>query len=85
MITLKKLIKGRSAFQDDGITIVVVEFWANFNNDNSFKEWEKLKGVKYYRCDIAKSPMLKKIIKYEPYLILLYLKRDMTNITLKQV
>ena len=56
----EKIIKGRSAFQDDGITIVVVEFWASFNKDNAFKDWAKLKGVKYYRCDIAKSPNAKK-------------------------
>ena len=32
----EKIIKGRSAFQDDGITIVIVEFWADFNNSAFF-------------------------------------------------
>ena len=68
----EKIIKGRSAFQDDGITIVVVEFWADFNKDNVFKDWAKLKGVKYYRCDIAKSPKSKKNYKVRtiPHIII---------------
>jgi hypothetical protein len=56
----EKAIEGRSAFSDDNISIVVVEFWASFNDDNAFSDWDKLKGVKYYRCDIAKSPKAKK-------------------------
>jgi hypothetical protein len=56
----EKTIEGRSAFNDDGISIVVVEFWASFNDDNAFADWDKLKGIKYYRCDIAKSPKAKK-------------------------
>ena len=68
----EKIIKGRSAFQDDGITIVIVEFWADFNKDNVFKDWAKLKGVKYYRCDIAKSPNAKKNYKVRtiPHIII---------------
>ena len=56
----EKAIEGRSAFQDDNISIVVVEFWASFNDDNSFEHWDKVEGVKYYRCDIAKAPKAKK-------------------------
>ena len=56
----EKVIDGRSEFRDDGNSIVVVEFWADFNKDNAFKDWAKLKGIKYYRCDIAKSPNAKK-------------------------
>ena len=56
----EKAIEGRSAFSDDNISIVVVEFWASFNDDNSFEDWDKIEGVKYYRCDIAKSPKAKK-------------------------
>jgi len=56
----EEVIEGRSAFDDDGVSIVLVEFWADFNKDNAFKDWAKLKGVKYYRCDIAKSPNAKK-------------------------
>jgi len=59
----EKAIEGRSAFSDDNISIVVVEFWASFNDDNSFEHWDKVKGVKYYRCDIAKAPKAKKKYK----------------------
>ena len=58
--TFEKAINGRSAFSDDGSSIVVVEFWASFNDANSFKGWENIKGVKYYRCDISLSPEAKK-------------------------
>ena len=56
----EKIIEGRSAFEDEGVSIVVIEFWASFNDENSFEGWDKLKGVKYYKCDIAKSPKAKK-------------------------
>ena len=48
-------VKGNRAFEDR-TGIVVVEFWAPFNDKNSFKEWEKLEGIEYYRCDISLSP-----------------------------
>ena len=40
--------------------IVVVEFWVDFNKENAFKEWNQLKGVKYFRVDIEKAPNAKK-------------------------
>ena len=40
--------------------IVVVEFWAKFNDVNAFQDWDKVQGVKYFRVDIAKSPEAKK-------------------------
>ena len=43
-----KKISSRSAFSDEGKTIVVVEFWASFNSDNEFKEFKKLDGVTFY-------------------------------------
>lgn len=70
-----------SAFDEDGEDdVIVVEFWAEFNKENAFPEWEKinnLEGVTYYRCDIATSPKLKKElrIRMAPTL-LLYLKGD---------
>ncbi len=70
-----------SAFDEDGEDdVIVVEFWAEFNKDNAFADWEKinnLEGVTYYRCDIATSPKLKKElrIRMAPTL-LLYLKGD---------
>jgi hypothetical protein len=40
--------------------IVVVEFWVEFNKVNAFKEWNLIKGAKYFRVDISKSPKSKK-------------------------
>ena len=48
------------AFGDDETVITVVEFWVEFNKDNAFKDWNKLKGVEYYRVDIEKAPNKKK-------------------------
>lgn len=48
------------AFGDDETVITVVEFWVEFNKDNAFKDWDKLKGVEYYRVDIEKAPNAKK-------------------------
>jgi len=53
-------INESSAFGDDESSIVVIEFWAKFNEVNAFADWEKVKGVKYYRVDIAKAPKAKK-------------------------
>ena len=53
-------ISEQSAFGDDESTIVVVEFWAKFNEANAFPDWDKIKGVKYYRVDLAKAPKAKK-------------------------
>ncbi len=68
----EQAVEGRSAFQDDNISIVVVEFWASFNDDNSFEHWNKVKGVKYYRCDIAKASKAKKKYKVRtiPHIII---------------
>lgn len=65
-------VKGRSAFQDDNVKVVVVEFWASFNDANSFEEWDNLKGIRYYRVDISKSPKAKKEYKVRtiPHIIL---------------
>ena len=74
-------ITAGSAFDEDAEDdVIVVEFWAEFNKDNAFPDWEKinnLEGVTYYRCDIATSPKLKKElrIRMAPTL-LLYLKGD---------
>ena len=74
-------ITAGSAFDDnEEDDVIVVEFWAEFNKDNAFPDWEKinnLEGVTYYRCDIATSPQLKKElrIRMAPTL-LLYLKGD---------
>ena len=53
-------INQKSAFGDDEVNVVVVEFWAKFNDVNAFPDWEKIEGAKYYRVDIAKAPAAKK-------------------------
>jgi len=48
---------------DDSQDIIIIEFWAEFNQDNSFSDWKQIDdmdGVKYYRVDIAKAPSAKK-------------------------
>tara|TARA_R110000850_G_scaffold147845_1_gene270054 strand:- start:345 stop:749 length:405 start_codon:yes stop_codon:yes gene_type:complete len=55
----KKVTNG-DAFGDEDYSIIVVEFWASFNDGNAFKEWDKLEGCKYYRVDISKAPRAKK-------------------------
>ena len=40
--------------------IVIVEFWAEFNQDNAFSEWNKIKGGPYYRVNITDAPSAKK-------------------------
>jgi len=56
----EKAISGTSAFGDESEKPVVIEFWAKFNEDNCFSNWNKLKDVTYYRVDIAKAPNAKK-------------------------
>jgi hypothetical protein len=53
-------VSEQNAFGDDESSIVVVEFWAKFNEINAFPDWDKVKGVKYYRVDLAKAPKAKK-------------------------
>lgn len=58
--SLDEIINSKDAFGDDESSIVVVEFWAKFNEANAFPNWDKLNGVQYYRVDIAKAPKAKK-------------------------
>lgn len=53
-------VQQKHPFGDDDVTITVVEFWVEFNKVNEFKEWESLKGVTYFRCNIESSPNSKK-------------------------
>ena len=64
-------INEKHAFGDDDQNIVVVEFWAKFNEANAFADWEKLQGVKYFRMDVGNSPVMKKkyTIRMAPTLI----------------
>ena len=52
-------INEKHAFGDDDQNIVVVEFWAKFNEVNAFADWEKVEGVKYFRMDVGTSPVMK--------------------------
>ena len=65
-------INQKSAFDDDETNIVVVEFWAKFNEVNAFSDLDKVEGVTYYRVDIAKAPDAKKKyrIRMAPTLII---------------
>lgn len=74
-------VTGYEAFEDNSThDVIVVEFYAEFNKDNAFKDWNKidnLEGVKYYRCDIATSPRLKKELKIRMApTLLLYIRGD---------
>ena len=54
-------IHEKSAFGDDEVSIVIIEFWTKFNDVNAFQEFKQLKNVThYYRCDISTNPELKK-------------------------
>ena len=75
-----EIISPQGGFDDDESDIIIVEFWAEFNKGNAFPDWQKLidlEGVKYYRIDIAKSPIIKKKlrIRMAPTL-LVYTKGD---------
>jgi hypothetical protein len=49
-----------SSFGENNFETIVVEFWADFNKENCFAEWDKIKNATYYRVDIAKAPIAKK-------------------------
>ena len=53
-------IAGVSAFGDNNEETIVVEFWAEFNKDNCFNDWNKIEDALYYRVDVAQAPKPKK-------------------------
>ena len=55
-------ISGKDAFGDDN-PVVVVEFWAKFNEKNCFADWDKIENAKYFRVDISEAPNAKKKYK----------------------
>jgi len=57
---LDEIVNSKSAFGDDESSIVIIEFWAKFNEANAFPDWDKLDGVEYFRVDISKAPKFKK-------------------------
>ena len=54
------------------MSIVVIEFWAKFNEANAFPDWDKLQDVQYVRVDIGKAAKAKKEfrIRMAPTLII---------------
>ena len=40
-----------------------MEFWAAFNAENWFADWDKIQDAVYYRVDVAKAPNAKKKYK----------------------
>jgi len=56
-------INEKEAFGSNLEQIVVVEFWAKFNEANCFGDWDKIEDAVYYRVDIAKAPEAKKKYK----------------------
>ena len=59
----EEVVNGNSAFGDDDNKVIVVEYWAKFNEINCYPNWKDLAdrpGVDYYRVDIAKAPLAKK-------------------------
>ena len=56
-------INEKEAFGSNLDQIVVVEFWAKFNEANCFGDWDKIEDAVYYRVDIAKAPKAKKKYK----------------------
>ena len=56
----EKKIAQVSSFGENNFDTIVIEFWAEFNKDNCFADWNKIKNAKYYRVNIAKAPKAKK-------------------------
>jgi len=76
-------IHEKSAFGDDEMSIVIVEFWAKFNEVNAFADWDKVDGVKYYRVDISKAPAAKKKYRIRMAPTLIIFKDGMNEETFK--
>ena len=62
-ISFESSINTNSAFGDDKTEPIVVEFWAKFNEENCFADWNKIENALYYRVDLAKAPEAKKKYK----------------------
>tara|TARA_R100001198_G_C5190589_1_gene183432 strand:- start:527 stop:925 length:399 start_codon:yes stop_codon:yes gene_type:complete len=58
---ISEIISGKSAYADDE-PLIVVEFWAKFNDTNAFSDWNSV-DIPYVRVDISKAPEAKKKYK----------------------
>jgi len=76
-------INNNSGFGDNNDQPVVVEFWAEFNKDNCFTEWDKIQNAIYYRVDIAKAPNAKKKYKIRMAPTILIFKDGITEASFK--
>ena len=59
----EKVIKMKKSIGDDDDKVIVVEYWAKFNETNCYPNWKELAdndNIDYYRVDIAKAPLAKK-------------------------
>ena len=57
------VINGKSAFGDDDSKVVVVEYWAKFNEANCYPHWKELAddpNIDSYRVNIANAPVATK-------------------------
>jgi hypothetical protein len=57
------VINGKSAFGDDENKVIVVEYWAKFNEANCYPHWKELADnpdIDYYRVNIANAPVATK-------------------------
>ena len=59
----ENIIHASDAFDDDQQETILVEFWAEFNEENCFAEWNEIENAKYYRVNIAEAPQAKKKYK----------------------
>ena len=76
-------INEKQAFGDNQNLPVIVEFYASFNDDNKFNDWDKLENVLYYRADIAKCPAAKKKYKVRMAPTLIIFKEGIKEIVFK--
>ena len=81
--SFEKIIAQVSSFGENNFETIVVEFWADFNKENCFAEWEKIKDATYYRIDIAKAPKAKKKHRVRMAPTLLIFKNGIKEATFK--
>jgi len=79
----EEVIAPVSSFGENNFETIVVEFWAEFNKENCFAEWKKLKDATYYRIDIAKAPKAKKKHRVRMAPTLLIFKNGIKEATFK--
>ena len=79
----ENVINTNEAFGDDETKPVIVEFWAKFNEENCFADWDKLENVIYYRADIAKNPEAKKKYRVRMAPTLIIFKNGVKEVVFK--